>query len=280
MRAARISPSPAIGMAFLGFCAPPVYCNGRLRPSAVPRPRSSSSYPVCALPLRIASIPSFDWRHVQGGPVARLPHRASPSHLPGVFHPGDTHGIFPFRGLTSSRAGSPLDDPCPSFPWLDTLPCRAGWSRSPCYCGSGSDRRSHRFVPGFRTRVVLLSTPGFPAMRPLRCVFTRQGRGADQTLQLRGLPGTSGRPERSQTSRRKSQTLPRTSEGRAWHQRVVQPLAQHAVDRLRTRSRHRVRSPFLPPTTLSFRHVAAGLLERTGIQGLKPGSKRASPGRF
>lgn len=166
MRAVRISPCPAIDMPFLGFCAPPVYCNGRLHPSAVPRPRSSSSYPVCVLPLRIARVPSFDWRHVQGRPVARLPHRASPSHLPGVFHPGDTHGIFPFRGLTSSRAGSPLDDPCPSFPWLDTLPCRADWSRGPCCCGSGSRRRCHRFVPGFRTRVVLLCTPGFPAMRP------------------------------------------------------------------------------------------------------------------
>lgn len=84
-------------------------------------------------------------------------------------------------------------------------------------------------VPSFRTRVIQLCTTGYPEVRPLPCVFTRMGQGADQTLQLRGLPGTSGFPDRSLMSRRITQTLPRTSKGRAWRRRVVQPLAQHAV---------------------------------------------------
>jgi len=34
--------------------------------------------------------------------------RASLSRLPGLFHPGGIHGVFPFRGLTSSSARSPF----------------------------------------------------------------------------------------------------------------------------------------------------------------------------
>lgn len=114
-----------------------------------------------------------DWRHVQGSPVARFPLRASPSHLPGVFHPGDTHGIFPFRGLTSSRAGLPLGRPCPSFPWLDTLPCRAGQSRNSYRCGSGRLRRFHRTCQAF-VRVVRFA----PSVSRKRAPVTAASRAA------------------------------------------------------------------------------------------------------
>lgn len=272
-----IAPSRASGMAFLGFLAPPVYCNGWMLPSAVPRPRSSPVHGPTQ-PLRIPRFPCPDLRHVQGSPVSRCPLRASPSHLPDLFHPGDTHGILPFRGLTSSRAGLPLGRPCPSFPWLASLTCHA---REPEFLLArvGQLPTFPPTVPGFRTRIVQHALPV-----SLRCVpsvaVSRAVVGCGLVLQLRGLPGILDRSRRLQRSRRISQTLPRTSKGRAWRLlQAEQPLAQHARLRMRTRSRHRGRSPFLPPATPLLRRVAASLLGRTGIQGLKPGSKRAGPGR-
>jgi len=221
-RSLGIAPSRASGIAFLGFRAPPVYCNGRMLPSAVPRPRSSSVHDP-AKPLRIPWFPCSDLRHVQGSPVSRCPLRASPSHLPGVFHPGDTHGIFPFRGLTSSRAGLPLGRPCPSVPWLASLTCRA---REPKLLSRvGQLPTFPSTVPGFRTRIVQRTLPVSLPCVPCQAV-SRAVVGCGVMRQLRGLPGVQDRSWRLRMSRRISQTLPRTSKGRAWRVlQAVQPLA-------------------------------------------------------
>lgn len=58
----------------------PIRCAVRM--SRLPRPlRSCGTFRVRRLPVR--------------------PLRALPRHLPGLFHPGNIHGVLPFRGLTS-----------------------------------------------------------------------------------------------------------------------------------------------------------------------------------
>lgn len=157
-RSPGIAPVRAFGMAFLGFRAPPVYCNGRMLADHGSQAAIVARARILQNPCGFHGFLCPGLRHVQGSTVAHRPLRASPSHLPDVFHPGDTHGIFPFRGLTSSRAGLPLGRPCPSFPWLVPLSCHA---REPKLLQArvGQLPTCPPTGPGFRTRIFLQTLP-------------------------------------------------------------------------------------------------------------------------
>jgi len=109
----------------LRFLPPSMYRCRAAATVAVPRPRGRSRRTVAGLTIAGRTVAGScaiagtfaTLRHVQG---SFRPLRASSRHLPGLFHPGDIHGVTALQRSVHARGRTPLGWPCPSFPWPRT----------------------------------------------------------------------------------------------------------------------------------------------------------------
>lgn len=134
-------------------------------------------------------------------------------HLPGVFHPGDIHGISPFRGLTSLQAGSLSTDPALLF--LGWTRCRAAHCDAEASPAAGRANCQFLLVLDEKAGCARLSyvcESTLPSLHDHACALSSCV-VADPARQLRGLPGSPGCPRWSPMALRSSRTVPRMKDG-------------------------------------------------------------------